>query len=125
VTRLAVESYWLLLRVELFMRFRSLHSLHALVRRFAVRDLTRGETASVETLCHAMDIACAFYPKRIRCLQRSAATVILLRRRGVLARMVIGAQVLPLKAHAWVEVADQVVNDKPYMYEIYQVLERC
>jgi hypothetical protein len=39
--------------------------------------------------------------------------------------MVLGAQMLPFKSHAWVEVDGIVVNDKPYMLEIYQVLERC
>jgi hypothetical protein len=33
--------------------------------------------------------------------------------------MVIGAQTIPFTSHAWVEV-----DDKPYMPEIYQVLER-
>ena len=49
----------------------------------------------------------------------------LLRRHGYEAAMLIGAQMLPFKSHAWVEVNGNVVNDKPYMHEIYQVLERC
>jgi hypothetical protein len=49
----------------------------------------------------------------------------LLRRHGVAAEMVIGAQRLPFKAHAWVEVSGQVVNDKPYIPELYEVLDRC
>jgi len=48
-----------------------------------------------------------------------------LRRHGLRAEMVIGAQMLPFKSHAWVEVGGIVVNDKPYIREIYQVLERC
>jgi hypothetical protein len=39
--------------------------------------------------------------------------------------MVIGAQMLPFKSHAWVEIGGSIVNDKPYMLDIYQVLERC
>jgi hypothetical protein len=39
--------------------------------------------------------------------------------------MVIGAQVRPFKSHAWVEIERTVVNDKPYMLEMYQQLERC
>jgi hypothetical protein len=52
-------------------------------------------------------------------------TAVLLRRRGWRAEMVIGAQILPFKSHAWVEIEGQVVNDKPYMRDIYNVLERC
>ena len=57
--------------------------------------------------------------------QRSAATACLLRQYGVAAKLVIGAQQMPFKAHAWVEVEDLVVNDKPYMHEMYAVLDRC
>jgi hypothetical protein len=70
-----------------------------------------------------MDLACVFFPKRVLCLQRSAATTLLLRRYGIQAEMVIGAQMLPFKSHAWVESAGVVINDRPYMREIYQVLE--
>jgi len=49
----------------------------------------------------------------------------LLKRYGVPAQMVIGAQQLPFKAHAWVEVDGRVVNDKSYTRERYAVLDRC
>jgi hypothetical protein len=39
--------------------------------------------------------------------------------------MIIGVQLLPFLGHAWVEVAGRVVNDKPYVAEIYSVLARC
>jgi hypothetical protein len=61
----------------------------------------------------------------VMCLQRSAATTLLLRRHGFKAEMVIGAQILPFRSHAWVEIGGVVVNDKPYMPDIYRFLERC
>lgn len=79
----------------------------------------------MEGLCHAIDLACVFYFKPVFCLQRSAATALLLRHFGYQAEMVIGAQMVPFRSHAWVEIDGVVVNDKPYMLEIYQVLERC
>jgi hypothetical protein len=72
-----------------------------------------------------MDIACAFYFKQVLCLQRAAATTILLRQYGVPAEMVIGTQLCPFRAHAWVEVAGRVANDKPYTADLYRVLDRC
>jgi hypothetical protein len=39
--------------------------------------------------------------------------------------MMIGAQQMPFRAHAWVEVDGHVVNDKPYMREMYAVLDEC
>ena len=72
-----------------------------------------------------MDCACVLYVKPVLCLQRSSATTLLLRRYGWKAEMVIGVQLMPFKSHAWVEVEGIVVNDKPYIPNLYQVLERC
>ena len=120
----ATQSYLLLFRFELIMRFRSSEALRRIVRNEPVRQPERLLHVTSGELCHAMDLACVFYLKRVLCLQRSAATVVLLRRHGWNAEMVTGAQILPFEAHAWVEIANDVVNDKPYMHEIYQVLER-
>jgi hypothetical protein len=72
----------------------------------------------------AMQTACALYFKPAPCLQRSAAVVRLLRRRGVLADMVIGCHLPPLQAHAWVEVAGRVVSDYQDGLEFYRVIDR-
>ena len=72
-----------------------------------------------------MQVACVFYVKRVACLQNSSALTVLLRRNGHPAEMIVGAQIVPAQFHAWVEVDSRVVNDKPYMLDIYQVLERC
>jgi hypothetical protein len=80
---------------------------------------------TVGRICSAMDLACIWYWKRVLCLQRSAATTCLLRSNGIAACMVVGSQQIPFKAHAWVEIEGRVVNDKPYMREMYAVLDRC
>jgi hypothetical protein len=72
-----------------------------------------------------MDMALIWYPKQVLCLQRSAATACLLKAYGVRAQMVIGAQQMPFRAHAWVEMEGRVVNDRPYIPEMYPVLDRC
>jgi len=120
-----LESWLLLLFFEAIMKFRSSQALRKIVRNQRTRPLNSSDTLSTGELSHAMDLACVFYFKRVLCLQRSAATTLLLRRHGWSAEMVTGAQILPFESHAWVEVGDAVVNDKPYMREIYQVLERC
>jgi hypothetical protein len=48
-----------------------------------------------------------------------------LRRYGIPAQMMIGVQKIPFRAHAWVEVEGRIVNDKPYMRELYVVLDHC
>ena len=83
------------------------------------------DSDAVERICAAVDMACIWYWKEVLCLQRSAVTACLLKRYGVPAQMVIGAQQIPFRAHAWVEVDGRVVNDKPYTPEMYAVLDRC
>jgi len=95
------------------------------VRTARLRKPNHGAIASEDQICHAIDVAAALYFKNVLCLQRSAAAARLLKRYGFRAEMVIGVQQLPFLAHAWVEVACRVVNDKPYVTEIYSVLDRC
>jgi len=47
-----------------------------------------------------------------------------MRRHGRPASLVIGAQFLPFAAHAWVEADGVVVNDRSYVVERYQILDR-
>lgn len=125
MTMLVLESLLTLLLFEFMMRLRNFKSLHSFVRRIKVNAISADREHSSTELCHAMDVACVFYFKRVLCFQRSAATTVLLRRHGWNAELVIGAQVAPFRSHAWVEIDRTVVNDKPYVLDIYRVLERC
>ena len=122
---LVIESCLLLLYFEWVMHFRKFKELHRIVRESRVHSKPSIALIRHEELCLAMDYACVFYFKRVLCLQRSAATTLLLRRHGWNTDMVIGAQMLPFKSHAWCEINRAVVNDKPYVSEIYKDLERC
>jgi hypothetical protein len=121
---LRLKAYVLLIYFDLYLARGSFEALYERVRRFSVRKVTPPENA-IERICSAMDMASIWYWKEALCLQRSAATTCLLRWHGVPAQLVIGAQQLPFKAHAWVEVEGRVVNDKPYTPEMYAVLDRC
>ena len=123
--RLILESWQLLFRFEWLMHVGDFNEVCQRVRKEPIRAITAAQSFPKETLCRAIDYACVFYFKPVLCLQRSAATTILLRRFGWSTEMVIGAQLLPFKSHAWCEFRGTVVNDKPYVHEIYQVLERC
>jgi hypothetical protein len=124
-THLVLRSYALLIRIGWIIRFQSFGAVHSLVRDQTLARSSAEPRLEVEAICRAVDFACVFYVKNVFCLQRSAAATILLRRCGWDARLLIGAQVFPFKSHAWVEVDGEVVNDKPYIQEIYSVLERC
>jgi hypothetical protein len=115
----------LLLAIDCVMHLRSFSALYRLVHTQQPALRPDSAPGSCEELCRVVDFVCVFYFKPVLCLQRSAATVLLLRWHGLHAEMVIGAQMLPFQSHAWVEVDGTVVNDRPYMREMYQVLDRC
>jgi hypothetical protein len=121
---LFLRAYWELVRFERFVAQNDFAALHGEVRKCGIREPCAREDR-VERICAAVDMAGVWYWKQILCLQRSAATVCLLRASGVAAQLVIGAQRLPFKAHAWVEVDGRIVNDKPYLHEMYEELDRC
>jgi len=121
---LVLKAYLKLIYFDLYLARGNFGALYDKVRRYPIGKEPATKDA-VERICSAVDMACIWYWKEALCLQRSAATACLLKRHGVPAQMVIGAQQMPFKAHAWVEVGGRVVNDKPYMQEMYAVLDRC
>ena len=121
---LVLKAYFLLALFDFQLRYGSFTKLHRKVRTCPLGE-NKHSLGAVRTLCSAVDVACIWYPKKVLCLQRSAATVSLLKRYGVPAQMVIGAQHTPFKAHAWVEVDGRVVNDKPHTPKMYEELDRC
>jgi hypothetical protein len=121
---LVLQAYLLLIRFDLYLARGNFTALYNKVRSYPTGIKTEAAGA-IERICSTVDMACIWYWKEALCLQRSAATACLLRRHGVPAQMVIGAQQMPFKAHAWVEVGGRVVNDKAYVPEVYAVLDRC
>lgn len=119
------ESWLLLCLTELYMRLGGAKALHDLVEKQHTAGSGRRPKWSSVQLCHALDLACVFYFKRVRCLQHSSALTLLLRWYGWKAEMVIGAQIFPATFHAWTQIGGAVVNDGPHVLGAYQVLKRC
>jgi hypothetical protein len=97
------------------------------VRAYVLRTSRKELDAPPETVkrvVEAVDIASVFYYKRVMCLHRSFAAVRLLRRSGVKADLIIASRPLPFMSHAWVEVDNEIVNDKPGYKRKLHVLER-
>ena len=120
---LVMKAYVRLIVFDFYLARQGFVPLYEKVRRYPIRS--QPSRNSSEVICDAVDMACIWYWKEVLCLQRSAATACLLRQHGIPAEMVIGAQQIPFRAHAWVEVDGRVVNDKPYTRKMYAVLDRC
>lgn len=118
------KAYLNLLRFEIHLSRGSFHKLYEVVRDQRL-GLCEPQSDLIERICSAVNLASIWYWKEVFCLQRAAATVCLLKAYGIPAQLFIGVQSLPFKAHAWAEVGGRVVNDKPYVREIYAVLDCC
>jgi hypothetical protein len=121
---LFMRAYLALIRADIHLTCRGFAAIHEAVRNFPLKG-NCAETVTLEAVCRAVDVACAFYFREVLCLQRSAATTCLLRDWGIPAEMVIGVQQWPFRAHAWVEVKGRIANDRSYIADIYGVLDRC
>jgi hypothetical protein len=121
---LVLRAYLALLQFEVLLVRGNFAALYDTVRHCPCFCQCRN-VDTIAQICSAVDIACIWYWKEALCLQRSAAAACLLKKYGVPAQLVIGAQHTPFKSHAWVEVDGRVVNDKPYVAEIYAVVDRC
>lgn len=119
---LFLKAYWNLIHFDLYLMRDDFASLYKSVRKCQVRNHS---TESVERICTAVNFACIWYWKEVLCLQRSAATTCLARKNGIPAELVIGAQQMPFMAHAWVELNGNVINDRPYVREMYATMDRC
>jgi hypothetical protein len=124
VILLLCRAYLELIRQEFSLLMRNFASIHESVRACRVSTSKPSGPTQADIL-RALDVAAVFYFKEVKCLQRSAVAVRMLRRHGVTAEMAIGVQHTPFHAHAWVEIDGNVVNDKPYVSEVYAVIDRC
>jgi len=121
---IVVRAYLRLILFDLFWGRKDFGALYEEVRSYPCRKAIRNGV-TVAVVCSAVDAACLWYWKEVLCLQYAVVTTLLLRDNGVQAELVVGVQQVPFKAHAWVEVEGRVVSDKPYVKEIYTVLDRC
>jgi hypothetical protein len=119
-----LRAYMNLVRFDFYLMRRDFGALYNRVRHFPIANKVPSPDVVMQ-LCAAVDVACIWYWKEVLCLQRSAVTACLLKQQGVPAQMVTGAQQIPFRAHAWVEVDGRVVNDNSYKPQSYVVLDRC
>ena len=85
--------------------------------------------ASAKRLAQLVDIASRRGPYNATCLRQSLVLWWLLRRRGLAAELRIGVakEGEQVRAHAWVELAGRVINDRATVandYAVYEDLDR-
>ena len=113
-----------LLVFDLLLKFRGFQSLIKKVEDWPTAEPATTDREICRRVRAMVDRAQMYYPKKAMCMQRTAVVTCLLRRRGVPAEMVLGAQEYPTKGHAWAEVGGVVVNDNPGVNTRYRELRR-
>lgn len=121
---LSFKAFMMLVVFHFYLIRGNFAALYRRVRHYPVARIPPSKH-DIRYICHAVDLACIWYPKVVLCLQRSAVTVCLLRRYGIPAQMVVGASLMPFRAHAWVEADGCIINDKTYVSSMYTILDRC
>lgn len=122
--RLGLKAFIGLLIFDLLRVGNNFTRIYTAVRRWPLATLPAAPEVT-DQVCRALNYACVFYPKRVLCLQRSAVTTCLLRNCGVSARMALGAQKFPFKAHAWTEVEGVPINEQFDVQRAFMVWDRC
>ena len=122
--RETVSAFFGLLAFDLLLKIRGFNSLIRRVEHWPIAEPKISDREICRQVRGMVDRAQMYYPKKAMCLQHSAVVTCLLRRRGVAAQMVLAAQEFPPKAHAWSEVAGEVVNDRNAVKNEYLILRR-
>lgn len=118
------QALFMLLAYDILSALCRFQTIYSMVRGWKVIGET-DDAGIIDGVCTAVNYACVWYPKQALCLQRSFVTTYLLRKHGVGAQMVLGAQKLPFKAHAWVEVDGQAINERSNVQATYAVWDKC
>ena len=121
---LFIRAWFALLAYEVLSAFCRFETIYSMVKDWKVASTPSGQDI-IDRVCKAVNYACIWYPKQVLCLRRSFVTTYLLRKHGVPAHMVLGSQKLPFKAHAWVEVDGQAINERSNVQATYAVWDRC
>ena len=99
---------------QISLRFRGFSRTAVALARRSQRRAIPADPKDVREVAQAVDLVAGRAVIGARCLGRSLVLWFLLRRRGVDAELVIGANrpnAGELEAHAWVEVSGEPVND--------------
>lgn len=103
---------------------RGLSAQKRLVEATSTRVVASPSADAITAAVDAMQKASRRYLRRPQCLQRSVVVTRLLRKQGVEADLVIGCHLAPLRGHAWVEVAGDVVSDDMDDLPYFCILDR-
>lgn len=120
-----LECLWLVLLVRVGLKVLGLRRVLRIMSRLVTKvprlaDPPRRLLLDAEWV---VSRAAALFPGRARCLEQSLALYYLLRRAGVTPDLRFAVQSHPFRAHVWVDVDGQPLNDWPEHVKQFAVLQ--
>ena len=115
-------AYFLLIAADIIVALGGFAALHRAIKHFPVRRLSPPALPASE-VDRAVDLALSFYFKRVQCLQRAAVATWLTRLCGFSSVCVLGVKRAPFNAHAWVQIGDLLLHDKPDFISGFVVID--
>jgi hypothetical protein len=112
---LLISAFLEIVRYEVVVWFRGTGPILSQLKRQSIAAKPTAQELEL-LICDVVLLATCFYWKPVLCLQRAVCTARLLRKQGIVARLVIGYRPAPFFSHAWVEVNGRVV----YGSAVYQ-----
>ena len=111
---MVIEAFWTLLVTYTRLNFAGFASVirHLKTKAQKCKPGFSGP-CDFECLMAALHRAYFFFPKKIKCLEWSAALILMGLRRNRRCNLIIGVQKYPFLAHAWVEEEGTVIGDRP------------
>jgi hypothetical protein len=107
-SRFLLRALFEIIRYEVIVSLRGSGRILSQLKRQSIKARPANQDLE-KAICDAVHLATCFYWKPVLCMQRAVCTVWLLRRHGIVARLVIGYRPSPFFSHAWVEVDGRVV----------------
>ena len=118
---LVLNAYFSLVKVYFLLRVLGFLSLINTIKKRGV-GCVQQETEDFSDLATALNRACFLFPVKTKCLEWSAALVLMGLKRGWACNLEVGVQNAPFLAHAWVRAGKNVIADEGMLPQMLSVI---
>ena len=122
--KLFFEAYLCITVVHIIVKFKGFYKLIKYIKSKSKNDVVY-TTESIDRfniLVAALDKACFLYPYKTKCLEWSAALVLMGIKRRWKCNLIIGVQNIPFQAHAWVESGSEIIADSQNLFKEMSII---
>jgi hypothetical protein len=122
-----VIAFLMLIKFQFILRFRGMFYMIKRLQKIASNAKNVEFATDIEKLNRlvvALNRTCLYFPKQIKCLEWSYCLVSMALQRRIKCNLVIGLQLPPFIAHAWVEINDNVIADSPTLPDELAIILR-